>query len=410
MENFNNENSQQENKETKSIHDIIDEERQRTSFSTQEFIEANKPKKEKRTNLKTIVVCSILSAGIGLSSGVFGAYLYGSSSQNIVYQNATPLTLTSENTEASTVAQVASAVSDSVVEISTEQSVQTSFLQSYTAEGAGSGVIYTTNGYIVTNNHVIEDATSITVTLHDGTSYPAELIARDSVADIAVIKIEKDDCKPVILGNAESIIVGETAIAVGNPLGELGGTVTSGIVSALDRQITLEDGRTRNLLQTNAQINSGNSGGGLFNSSGELIGLVVAKSSGTGIEGIGFAIPVDDVKSVVEDLLNNGYVSGRPALGVSVLSVDDYQTALSYGLNKYGVYVTEVLEGSAADQAGVQANDYIVAIDDQVVESFTDLSSYLEQREVGETVTLQIERDRQIVELEVTLQENTTQN
>ncbi len=409
--NNNKDESKLQNDTSSTIYNMMEAEKQKQDNYQVPHENANVKTKKEPSAMKSRLVNITLAAVVGFSSGILGSYVAGDNNgSTVVYQNANPLTLTSSDSDTSNVAQVASAVSESVVEISTQQEVQSSFLQSYVSEGAGSGVIYTTNGYIVTNNHVIEGATTINVTLNDGTTYPAELVARDSKTDIAVIKIEKENCQPIILGDSDTILVGETAIAVGNPLGELGGTVTNGIISALDREITLEDGHTRNLLQTNAEINEGNSGGGLFNAQGELIGLVVAKSSGTGIEGIGFAIPVNDVKEVVEDLLNTGYVSGRPALGVSVVSIEDYQTALSYGLTKYGVYVAEVVEGSAAEKAGIVANDYIVAIDDQIVESFSDLSSLLDQYEVNDTIQVQIERNREIIELEVTLQESTAQN
>jgi serine protease Do len=192
----------------------------------------------------------------------------------------------------------------------------------------------------------------IEVTLNNGDVYAASLIATDSKTDLAVIKIETTGLTAAILGDSDALVVGEDAIAIGNPLGELGGTVTNGIISALDREVTVE-GQKMNLLQTNAAINPGNSGGGLFNAKGELIGIVSAKSSGTDIEGLGFAIPVNDVKEVVVQLIEKGYVAGRPALGVSVIDINSIQLAMQYGVSQYGVYIAEVLEDSAAEKAGL---------------------------------------------------------
>lgn len=373
------------------------------------FEEYEYPKKKKNSNVKTVILCVALSAAVGFGSGALAVNMLGTPPQTVVYQNPNNTALTSTSNETlNNVSQVASLVANSVVEIKTEKTVTSTFLQQYVSEGAGSGVIYSSNGYIVTNNHVIEGASSITVTLNDGTSYPAELIATDSKTDVAVLKIDKNDCVPVILGDSDTLVVGEAAVAVGNPLGELGGTVTNGIISALDREITL-DGRTRNLLQTNAAINPGNSGGGLFNANGELIGLVVAKSSGTNVEGLGFAIPVNDVKQVVEELLTNGYVSGRPAMGVKIVSITTYQQALSYNVNKYGVYISEVISGSAAEKAGLQANDYIISLDGIVVESYDELSAILDSHAVGDTLDIQVQRDREILDLTITLQESTAQ-
>lgn len=372
------------------------------------YEEINPVKKKKNSNLKTVAACVVLSGVVGFSSGALAVSML-SPGKTVVYQSANSGTLTSTNNETlNNVSQVANLVANSVVEIKTEKTTTNNSLQNYVTEGAGSGIIYSSNGYIVTNNHVIEGASNIKVTLHDGTTYDAELIATDSRTDVAVLKINKEDCTPVILGDSDSLVVGEAAVAVGNPLGELGGTVTNGIISALDREITL-DGRTRNLLQTNAAINPGNSGGGLFNANGELIGLVVAKSSGTDVEGLGFAIPVNDVKQVVEELLTNGYVSGRPSMGVKVYSIETYQQALSYGVNQYGVYIAEVIEGTAAQKAGLQANDYIISVDDVAIESFDDLSSLLDEHQVGDTLKLQIKRDRQILDITITLEENKNQ-
>lgn len=351
----------------------------------------------------------LIPSAVGFGAGVGAFYWMGAKNSKVILQTIESSVLPSASntvTHGLSVSDVAALVSESVVEITTESVMTNSFFSNYVTTGAGSGVIFTNDGYIVTNNHVIDNSNAIEVTLKNGESYPAELIATDSKTDLAVIKIKASNLIPAILGDSDALIVGEDAIAIGNPLGELGGTVTNGIISALDREVTV-DGKKMNLLQTNAAVNPGNSGGGLFNRNGELIGIVSAKSSGTDIEGIGFAIPVNDVKEVVVQLIENGYVSGRPALGVSVIDVNSIQLAMQYGVRQYGVYIAEVIEGSAAEKAGLQSGDMFIAMDDLVIESFEDLSAALDSHSVGDAVTFQIKRDGRMIDVDVTLQENT---
>ena len=201
-----------------------------------------------------------------------------------------------------TIPEIASKASNSVVEIYTESVVRGIFLRQYVVEGSGSGVIIKSDGHIVTSNHVIDGARKITVRMKDGTEYPATIIGQDSNNDLAVVKVDAKGLSAATYGDSGKLAVGELAVAIGNPLGKLGGSVTEGIISALGRNIEI-NGQTLNLLQTSAAINPGNSGGGLFNSSGELIGVVNSKSGGTYVEGIGFAIPSNKVKSVVNALM-----------------------------------------------------------------------------------------------------------
>jgi len=367
-----------------------------------------KPGKLKKFMISFLSMILIPSA-VGFGAGVGAFYWMDAKNSKVILQTIDSSVLPSASntvTHGLSVSDVAALVSESVVEITTESVMTNSFFSNYVTTGAGSGVIFTNDGYIVTNNHVIDNSNAIEVTLKNGESYPAELIATDSKTDLAVIKIKASNLIPAILGDSDALIVGEDAIAIGNPLGELGGTVTNGIISALDREVTV-DGKKMNLLQTNAAVNPGNSGGGLFNQNGELIGIVSAKSSGTDIEGIGFAIPVNDVKEVVVQLIENGYVSGRPALGVSVIDVNSIQLAMQYGVRQYGVYIAEVIEGSAAEKAGLQSGDMFIAMDDLVIESFEDLSAALDSHSVGDAVTFQIKRDGRMIEVDVTLQENT---
>lgn len=363
-------------------------------------------KKELRSMKRTfrigLAACALLSGVIGFSAGTLAAK---NSKASVVVQsverrqNVENVPVTSIN-----IPSVAALTQNSVVEIRTESVSNSLFLRQFVTEGAGSGVIISEDGYIVTNNHVIEDARSILVALHDGTTYEAQLVATDSKMDIGVIKIEASGLTPAILGDSDSLSVGEPVVAVGNPLGQLGGTVTNGIVSALDREIILNN-EHRNLLQTNAAINPGNSGGGLFNADGELIGIVVAKSSGEDVEGLGFAIPINDAKPIIEDLIAQGYVGGRVSLGITALDLTTPQLAAQYGFKTPGVYVQSVIENSSAANGGLQPGDCFVSIDDTAIEAISDITSILNESSVGDQLMITVKRDGKIVELTLTLQE-----
>lgn len=304
-----------------------------------------------------------------------------------------------------TVAQVADMTAKSVVEITTETVVKGSYFGQYVSSGAGSGVIITEDGYIITNHHVIADASSITVKLKDDTTeYSATLIGSDSKTDIAVIKIEATGLQAAALGNSDQLVVGESVLAVGNPLGSLGGTVTNGIISALDREIEI-DGQLMTLLQTNAAINPGNSGGGLFNGKGLLIGIVNAKSSGSDIEGLGFAIPINTAKAVAEDLINHGYVQGRVSMGVTLVDITDAQTAMQYRVQYLGVYVLNVTEGGSGEAAGLEVGDCILSVAGTTVSTSSDISAVLDDYNIGDSVPMVVYRNRREVSITVTLQE-----
>lgn len=298
--------------------------------------------------------------------------------------------------------EVASVVQDSVVEIVTDFN-KTSLWFQYVASGAGSGVIMSEDGYVITNNHVICDeetgklSDSVTVRLRNGEEYKAEIIGADADSDIAVLKIEATGLTPAVSGNSDSLAVGEEVIAVGNPLGELGGTVTNGIVSATDREIVVGD-VTMNLIQTNAAVNPGNSGGGLFNMSGELIGIVNAKSSGSDVEGLGFAIPVNDALAVTEQLLEFGYVRGKVMIGVVFLDATDASRARYYGL-KQGIYVSELTKGY--NDKNLKPGDRIIAINGNEVSAYEDITSAVKASEVGDILTFQLYRDGKLTEAQV---------
>ncbi len=298
--------------------------------------------------------------------------------------------------------EVASLVQDSVVEIVTDFN-KTSLWFQYVASGAGSGVIMSEDGYVITNNHVIRDeetgniSDSITVRLRNGEEYKAEVIGADSDSDIAVLKIDASGLTPAVSGNSDSLAVGEEVMAVGNPLGELGGTVTNGIVSATDREIVVGD-VTMNLIQTNAAVNPGNSGGGLFNMNGELIGIVNAKSSGSDVEGLGFAIPVNDALKVTEQLLEYGYVRGKVMIGVQFLDATDSSIARKYGL-KAGLYVYSLEEGY--NDKNLQPGDRVIAINGSEVSAYEDITAIVKASSVGDILTFQIYRDGKLTEAQV---------
>ena len=268
----------------------------------------------------------------------------------------------------------------------------------------GTGFIMTENGYIVTNYHVIENATNLTVTTYDGTSYDATVRGYDSTNDLAVLKIQADGLQAVTLGSSDDLIVGDQVAVIGNPLGDLNATLTVGYISAKDRVIS-SDGSLINMLQTDAAVNPGNSGGPIFNMKGEVVGIITAKysgitNSGATIEGIGFAIPVDDVQKKIDDLMKYGYVTGG-YLGVLVHDIDR-TTAEYYGL-PYGVYVTGVTDGFCAKAAGVRAKDIIVGLGDKQITSMNDLTRALQEFQGGETTTITVWRAGKQIELEITL-------
>ncbi|MDD6881516.1 MAG: trypsin-like peptidase domain-containing protein [Firmicutes bacterium] len=351
----------------------------------------------------TLIFAIILSAfagagGFYLCSNYFGGF---SSNKTI---NGTNYSLTKATGSELSIQEIIAKNENSVVAITTESVSTDIWARQYVTSGAGSGVVYSEDGYILTNNHVIDGASTITVTMHDGKTYSASLVASDDTCDIAVIKIKASNLSPVTIAAEQSLSVGDLAVAIGNPLGTLAGTATEGIISALEREITI-DGKTMNLMQISSSINPGNSGGGVFDQYGNLIGLVVAKSSGSDVEGLGFAIPVDTVKSVADSLIENGYVKGRPALGVTILDLTSAQDAMKYGVSVTGVYIKEVTS-EGAKKAGLQAGDLIYMIDKETVTSSQMLISKVRSHEVGDKVTLTIVRNDKMKDISVTLGES----
>ncbi len=297
--------------------------------------------------------------------------------------------------------EVVAAVKDSVVEITTETAVRSNYFQQYVTSGAGSGVIIAKEGYVITNHHVIDGADTIVVRTTDGTEFPATLVGSDSATDVAVLKIDPADktLTVAVLGDSSKLLVGEDAIAIGNPLGSLGGTVTNGIISALDREITI-DGESMRLLQTNAAVNPGNSGGGLFNLAGELIGVVNAKSSGENVEGLGFAIPINTAQSVAEQLIEYGYVRGRVDIGLKLIDITNMYDLFTYGVNSPGVYV---YESPYNDQ--IKSGDRIQSVNGVAVTRAAEVKTAYRECQVGDVIKVSVVRGNKVIEVDVTLRE-----
>ena len=250
---------------------------------------------------------------------------------------------------------------------------------------------------------MVANAVKITVALSDGTEYEATLIGTDDITDIALLKIEASGLTYAVIGDSASLRIGETANVIGNPLGRLSGTLTVGVISGLDRAITMSDGTTMNLIQMDAAVNPGNSGGGVFNSAGELVGVTVAKTSATEVEGLGFAIPVNDVLPILDELMAHGYVSGRPALGINAITISDQFTAMMYRVNYLGVYVRDVLI-----ENGLKVGDYFVSIDGQEIKGTSDINAVLQNHKAGDTVEVVVYREGKEETVNVTLVEEGT--
>jgi len=297
-----------------------------------------------------------------------------------------------------TAPEVAAIVTPSVVEIKTEMVTTNAWRVEQVREGAGSGVVISADGYIVTNEHVISGARSVRVRLHDGEEHAARVVGYDVQTDIAVLKIEATGLTPAVFGDSGALLVGEAVLAVGNPLGELGGTVTQGIISALDREITI-DGQRMTLLQTDAAVNPGNSGGGLFNMSGELIGVVNAKSGGLNIEGLGFAIPESTAGGVIADIMTYGFVRGRVSAGLMLLDIQTPNAATMHRVSQLGLYIAQ----SAHDV--FQPGDRITAIDGRTVTNLASFTAAMSGRSIGDTISITVARGSQSITHEITLVE-----
>lgn len=299
---------------------------------------------------------------------------------------------------------------DSVVAITT--TVQTTnFYGTSTGTSSGSGFILTEDGYVVTNYHVVEGGTEVSVVLHNGDEYPAEIVGFDATNDLAVLKVDASGLSAAAIGSSSELNIGDMVVAIGNPLGTLASTQTVGYVSGINREVTT-DNTIISMIQTDAAINPGNSGGPLFNMKGEVVGITTAKYSGTtnsgaSIEGIGFAIPVDDVIGMVSDLIDYGYVTGA-YLGVTVKNTDA-ESASMFGLPT-GAYVVSVEKGGSADRAGIHVKDIIIDLGGTKVSNITDLTRALRNYKAGDSTTITVVRSGSQVTLDITLDEKPHDN
>lgn len=416
-ENNNQNNSSNTNNSFKTVN---------SSFGTTYSSFDNKHTKDKKVGNgfgKTVLLpftCGILGAGIvigtcfgvpSIKNQIVGDTAFEKTETNSIELNTQQISLLDYSDTAVGVAQK---VLPSIVGISVSYSVNSPFyINQSSASAEGSGVIISTDGYILTNNHVVNSSSSssfyelgkankITVKLYnDDTEYEAKIIGTDEQTDLAVIKIEKDNLTAAELGDSDSVQVGEFCMALGNPLG-LGSTVTDGIVSAVNRTVTDEDGNSYKAIQTNSAINSGNSGGALVNSKGQVIGINTLKVSGEGVEGVGFAIPINSTKNIYEQLIEYNKVK-RPYLGIGGIEVDE-STAKANNLT-VGIYVKTLENFSAAEKAGIKVGDMIIKADGKDIETMDELNEIKNSKEIGDTITLTIWRDGKTKDVEVTLQE-----
>ena len=362
--------------------------------------------------IKIVALCLVCALLGGLAQPIYSS-LSGGNETTIYTGDRTPTQVDTASVDTSkelTTAEIYAKYVNSCVGITVDIVSTNVFGQTVTGAAAGSGFVITEDGYILTNYHVIDGANSIKVTFDNGKEYSATYVGGEEKNDIAVIKVDATGLTPVVIGKSSDMLVGEQVTTIGNPLGELTFSESTGIISALDRSITMSDGRQMNMIQTDCAINSGNSGGPLFNSHGEVIGIVSAKyssgsnSSSASVEGLGFAIPMDDVASMVSDLVKNGYVTGKPIMGISVADVDESVT--SYGVPQ-GTIIRVVTPDLCGAKAGLQAGDIVTKIDNTDVTSASDLTSAIGNYKPGDKVTLTIFRSGETKTVEVTLEEST---
>ncbi len=370
--------------------------------------ENKKPRKHGHGKIIALALVVSLLAGAAGAGGVLALSGSGSETHSQILEGVRPSTTidvaTIDTSEEMTPAEVYAQNVASTVGITT--SITTNYFGFVTTSAAsGSGFIITDDGYILTNYHVIEDSDSIKVSTYDGDSYDATLIGYDESNDIAVLKIDAEGLSPVVLGDSDNLNVGDSVVAIGNPLGELTFSLTAGVVSALDRQVTLSSNVTMDLIQTDCAINSGNSGGPLFNLYGEVIGITNAKYSSSGseasIDNIGFAIPINNILDIVTSIIEKGYIA-KPYIGVSVLTVDEETQA--YGLPA-GAAVKSVTEDSPAEKAGIQVNDIITAANGTEISSSDQLVDLVSSLYESAELKLSIYRQGEELELTVTVGE-----
>ena len=382
-----------------------------------------KPKKSHRGAGKVVALvlcCALVGGGAGIGgAAAFSALNRAPQSSTTIYRNDTPTTQVNikdaDGLTKMSLEEIYASYVDSCVCVNAQVVMQQGW-QQYQGTSAGSGFIISEDGYIVTNYHVIDGASAIKVTLNNGESYDATYIGGEELNDVAVLKIDVSGLKPVVLGDSDSLVVGEQVSTIGNALGSYSFSQTSGYVSGVGRTVTMSDGTVMNMIQTNCTINSGNSGGPLFDQYGRVVGITSAKLSNNGdsssasIEGIGFAIPLNDVIDIITDYMQYGYVTGRPYMGI-LNPTDTGNYAQIFGWPE-GVYVNDVEEGSCAETAGIQSGDIITKIDDTDITSVSQLTSVKNSYRAGDTVTVTVFRAGEYLELTLTFDEetNTTQS
>lgn len=361
------------------------------------------------------LICAILG-GVAGGAIINGINSKAGTSTSDTPSGGTTTTVVAEKTGSMTAAEIYNQATQQVVGISSDITYTNIFGQTSDYAISGTGFFISSDGYILTNYHVISDAytsnSKISVLLYDGSSYDASVVGTEADNDLAVLKIEKTDCNAATFADSNEISIGDTCYAVGNPLGELSFTMTSGIVSALDREIITSSYESAiNMFQFDAAINNGNSGGPLYNANGEVIGVISAKasSSDSDVEGLGFAIPSNDASKIANDLMTTGYVTGKAYMGVSIDT--NYTSSVSqyYGLPE-GAYVKDVISGSAAEKAGIQSGDIITKIDDTEISSYTDLSATIKKYSAGDTATVEVYRSGETISLSITFDEETSES
>ncbi len=404
--------------------------------STDLIVYNQKPKKNKKPKIWLTAVCSALAASV-FTAGIFTAGMYITSKNNMsaLQQAPTNAAVTQQSSDSGsdggeaqltaykngkkvlTVPEIAEQVGPSVVGVINKATIKQRYYDPFSGryfyyadnnndagetveQGSGSGIIFRKDGYIVTNQHVIDGASEISVILNTGEEFAAKLVGQDTKTDLAVLKIDpgSTNLTAATLGDSTAIQVGELAVAIGNPMGqEFSGSVTAGIISALNRTMTIES-RTYNLIQTDAAINSGNSGGALINQYGEVIGINSVKLSSTGIEGMGFAIAISEAKPIIDDLMSSGYVTGRPLVGINIKDTG------------YGLFIESVVKGSGAEEAGLKMYDMIIEVDGQKVSSKQEVNEIRDKKKAGDYLTFKILRDGETMEIQVRLMEDSGNN
>ena len=354
-----------------------------------------------------ILSCAVISAACGFGGAILAQNSSRTGKTTVQQSNRTAATVSVKKVDGQTLmtpSEVYASTVNSVVSINCSAVSTNIFGQQTESASSGSGFIYTADGYIVTNQHVVANASSINVTLYNGDTYPATLVGSDSDYDVAVLKIDAKDLPAVTLGSSTDVNVGDTVMAIGNPLGELTFSMSQGIVSCVNRAINVE-GTPFNMIQVDASINPGNSGGPLMNLYGEVVGIVSAKYSSyanTTVEGLGFAIPINDVQSIIKDIIENGSVGNKAYMAITAGTMTQ-QMAAQYKINATeGVFVYSVEDGGAGDKAGLKLGDVITKLNDTQITSMEDLSAAKKGFKAGDTVTLTVLRDGQEITTQLT--------